>query len=401
MNNTIDWMKDQVRVYRAPLFWRVLLSIIFLPMIVFAGFLIAIPFIKSRFMHDYLTIYCLFLGGICILLFFIYMLLSAFKCKLEIYSNRIRDVRLFKTIEIPIAEVAGFRIIITQHSRTLLILPKDPKLRQFKISLMIENKNDLLEWLNRHLINLDTADFQEEMNEIIHDTRLGETEEQRLWVLGRAKKWAKFLNGLGFFGMLWAYFRPEPYSYLIWTLIAVPLITLAFVRHFDGVMRLNGKRQSAFPNVAVAFMMPCIGMALRAFIDFNILSWDNFWIPFAIFLTSIYIITLLFASDTRKNISTALLMFIICVAYGYSAAICLNGIMDTSSASIYNARIIGKRVSSGKHTTYNLNLSAWGPMKSAKEVSVPKSIYDRHAVGGYADVILRHGKFGIPWFHVR
>lgn len=401
VNNTIDWPKDQARVYRVPLFWRILLSIVCLPMIVLIVWFVSMPFIASRFNQIPVSIYIILLIGGCTILLLIYICLSAFKCRIEIYSDRISYVTLLKTIEIPIAEVSGYRILITQYVRTLLILPRSPELRKIKTSLVIENKNDLLEWLNLNLVNLDTADFQEEMNEILHDTRLGETEEQRLSVLGRAKKWAKFLNGLGFLGMLWAFFRPQPYSYVIWTLITLPLITLSFVRHFDGAMKLNGKQQSAYPNVAMAFIMPCICLALRALIDFNILSWDNFWIPFAIVSFFICTITFLFAGDVRKNISAMLLMLFMCMIYGYSAVICLNGIMDTSSASIFKARIVGKSISSGKHTTYNLNLSAWGPVKSSKKVDVPKSVYDSHAVGGYADVILRHGRFEIPWFYVQ
>jgi hypothetical protein len=79
----------------------------------------------------------------------------------------------------------------------------------------------------------------------------------------------------------------------------------------------------------------------------------------------------------------------------------LNGILDRSAPSVYQAQVNAKRICSGRHTSYNLKLSQWGPRKESKEVDVGKSVYNKHEVGDIVGVIVREGRFGIPWYYVR
>jgi hypothetical protein len=215
--------------------------------------------------------------------------------------------------------------------------------------------------------------------------------------------WAKTLNGLAFLVLIWAIIKPEPYHYLVWTLVLLPIVTLGFIRHFDGALKLDERKTnaSALPNVAIAFLLPCIGLALRAVIDFKILGWDNFWLPFATVSLSFFLLILYCAKDIRKMIGTALLLVIFCAVYGYATVISLNGILDQSPPTIYKASVIKKRISSGKHTSYYLRLSPWGPVKGEEEVDVGKAVYEKHPVGTGVEVIAKNGRLGIPWFLVR
>ncbi len=391
---------SHVQVYRVSRGWRLFFAVLSPPLVFLFGWFMMMPFREGRSNQIGYVVLSLVLGGGGVL-FFLYALLSVFKGKIEVYPDRIRDVCLFKTTELLISEISGFRVLPTQSAPTLLLLPKDSKIKKIKTALIVEQKADLFDWLNRNLTNLDAVDFQKEMNQVLHDTNLGETEDQRLWVLDRARRWSRILNGLGIVVLLWAFFRPQPYPYAIWTLILLPLISLGFVRHFDGVLRFDGKEQSAFPNVAPAFLMPCIGLAFRAFIDFKIVNWDKFWFPFGLSSLFLYFVILLFAKDVRQKIGTAIMLVLFCAIYGYSAVISLNGILDTTTPSIYKALVMEKRVSKGKHTSYYLKLSPWGPRKDEQEVDVGKSVYDSRETGDRADVVVRNGRLGIPWFYVR
>jgi hypothetical protein len=400
MDMTDVTMTSQPQIYRVAIGWRISSAAVILPLILLMGWIMVMPFLVGRSDRLAIAAVCFLVGGGGMLLF-LYFFLSVLKSKIEVYPDKLRNVGVFRASDIPIGEMAGFRVLPTQYAKVLLLQPKDTSAKKIKITMVFADQAALLDWLNQNLTNLDSADFQEEMNQVLHDTRLGETEEQRLWVLGRAKRWAMILNGAGVIVMFWAMIRPHPYNYVIWTLIALPLVVLGFVRRFEGVLRLDGKKQSAFPNAALAFFMPCLALTLRAFTDFNILNWDSFWIPFAICSATLCLVLLQFAKDARRKIGTAIVPVVLCVLYGYSAVISLNGILDTSTPSFYEASVTRKRVSRGKHTSYYLKLSPWGPMNEEKEVDVGKFVYDRRAIGDRAEVVVRNGRLGIPWFYVR
>lgn len=334
-------------------------------------------------------------------MFFIYALFSVFKSRIEIYPDRIRDVGLFGTTDIPINEISGFRVVPTQYVRTLLILPKEPKTKKINSALIVEHQVDLLAWLNQNFTNLDAVQTQDEMKQVLQDSRLGETEEQRRWVLERARIWAKILNNLGILVMFWAFLWPRPYPCVIWTLIILPVVALGFARYFDGALKFDTNKGSAFPNIASVFLLPCLALTLRAFTDFNILAWNKFWLPFAGVSLSLYLLTLLLATDVRKRIVAIIMPAIFCACYGYGTVISLNGILDRSRPTVYKARVINRHISTGKHTSYYLKLSAWGPRKEEKDVDVGKSVYGRHGIGDQVDVVVRDGWMEILWFRVR
>ena len=369
-------------------------------MIVLFGLFMAMPFLEGRSDKPASVLISILIGG-GFILFFLYALLSIFKGRIEIYSDRIRDVCLFQSRELLISNISGFKILPTQYTSTLLLLPKNSKDKKIKTNLVFEHKEELLDWLDRNLTNLDDGEFQEEMDLILHDSELGLSEEQRLRRLDKARRWARILNGAALILILWASFKPQPYTYVIWTSVFFPLIALYSLKHFEGALKFDSKTNSAYPNIAPVFLMPCLGLALRALLDFNILNWGHFWRPFSIFSLSIFILVMLIARDIRHKVGQLVILVIFCIIYGYSTVVTLNGILDNSPPSLYKAGVIEKRISSGKHTSYYLKLSPWGPRKEEEEVDVGRTVYSRYNAGDDVNVILKQGKFKIPWFYVR
>jgi hypothetical protein len=395
-----DTTMNRLRVYRVSRGWRIFFAIALPGLAILFGCLMVMPFLEGRSGETGLVVFC-FVTGAGFMLLFLFACFSVFKSRIEIFPDRIRNVGLFRTTELLSDEISGFRVLSTQYVRILLLVPKNAGTKKIKIGLIVEDEADLLERLNRNFTNLDDVQFQEEMKQVLHDTRLGETQEQRLSVLDRARRWARILNGVGIVTMFWAILKPQPYAYAIWTLIILPLIALGFVRFFGGVVKFDGEKQSAFPDISPAFLMPCLGLTLRAFLDWNILNWDNFWLPFAALSLSLYWLTRMVARGARRKVSTALALVIVCALYGYSSVISVNGILDRTTPSVFRAWVTGKRISRGKHTSYHLKLSPWGPRKDEKEVDVRKAVYDRNGIGDSVDVVVRHGRLKIPWFYIK
>lgn len=390
----------QVEIYKLARSWRITFAIVIpLLMVLFGGFTM-VAFLEGRSNPGGLVMFC-FLFGIGFLLLLLYVLLSVFKAGIELHPDRIREVGLFRSTEIRINDIRGFRLLAAQYPPTLMLLQSNQKIKQIKTALMVEHRVELFRWLNRNFTNLDAVDFQEEMEEVLHDTRLGESKEKRQCLLDSAIKWSRILNGLGLAVIFWAIFAPQPYNFVIWMLVMSPLVALSFVRYFHGALKLDGDKEGGgLPNIAMAFLLPCFGLTLRAFMDFNILNWNGFWLPFIFYSISLFLLILLIARDIRSRMGTAILLFLFCALYGYSTVISLNCILDGSTPSLYQAEIMEKRVYRGKITSYYLRPSPWGPGQVDREIYVSKSVYDRSSVGEVVDVVVRNGRLGITWYDI-
>lgn len=384
-----------VRIYRISRSWRAVFAVVLASAMALAGWLTVA---LSGGSSGSAALGCISGGGFILCL--AYVLQALFRIRIEIHHDMIRKVGFFRTTELRLDEIGGFRILPTSYARTLLLLPNASGDGKMKIELILERQKELLDWLKSSLTDLDAAEIREEVTEILNDEQLGETRDERLQILIGAKKWARILNGLGFAVMLWTIVKPEPYRYAVWASLILPLTALGLMRRFHGVLRFDGKPKSAYPNIGAAFILPCLGLALRVLLDFNILNWNAFWLPFAGISLSVYVLVLWFAGDARQKPARAILRIFVCALYGCVSVVSLNGTLDTSSPSLYKARVLGKRASIGRHPSYYLKLSPWGPKNVQQEVDVGKRVYEKRRVGDHVDVVVRQGKFGIPWFFV-
>ena len=401
---------DRVEIYRVSKWVKIPTTTVLLSLACLGVMFVVKFFQEGRFTEIRLVAACLILGAAFGALFF-YTCLSVFKSRIEIYSDRIRSVGSFKTKEVLINQISGFRILRTGYGQKLLLMSKDPASRNIKIDLAFERQSDLLEWVNRNFANLDATDLVKEieqvLQQVLQDTNLGDTKEQRVYVLQRARRWAKILNGLSILVTLWAFFKPYPYGYVIWTLILLPLLACVSLRHFKGALKFDAGLRVVFPDTDLTFSLPPAVLVFRAFIDWNILAWNNFWAPFAAVSLSFYCLILWSAKDvknkkgTKNKVANTILLAVTCMLYAFGAVISLNGILDSSAPSTYKARVVDKGGSNGRHMSYYLRLSPWEPEETDREVGVRKSVYEKYKAGDDAVVVVRNGKLGIPWYFVR
>jgi len=364
------------------------------------GAFVFMPYIQKRASDFGYVIFCLLLGGSSMLLF-IYCLIAIWKSRIEIYSDRIRDIGPFKSTEILIKDVKGFKILPTQYIRTLLIVSNDLKPKKIEIGLLLDNQKDFLDWVNQNFKNLDVAKVQEEMNLILQDNQFGETEAERKSKFENARISSKILNGCGFIVAIWVMFWPSPYMYAILGAIVMPFICLIVIYYYKGLIKLNAQRGSAYFDASGAFILPSLALAMRASNDWHILNWNNFWSPFVEVLLILIFLEFLLVKDFRQNIGTAILITIFCGVYAYGGVITLNGIFDQSTPAVFRTQIAGKRFSSGRHTTYYFKLLPWGPKNITEDVNVGRNVYNKYAVGNTVYIYLKKGRVGINWFYIK
>ena len=74
-------------------------------------------------------------------------------------------------------------------------------------------------------------------------------------------------------------------------------------------------------------------------------------------------------------------------------------LLDHSRPTVFPVKVLAKSVSSGRNTTYDLNLPPWGPIE-AGDASVPRAFYDKVAVGETVCVDLYRGALGMRWYEI-
>jgi hypothetical protein len=86
--------------------------------------------------------------------------------------------------------------------------------------------------------------------------------------------------------------------------------------------------------------------------------------------------------------------------YAYGFIITTNSVFDTAQPEYYKAKILDKRISSGKSTSYYFELSSWGPQSQNDEVMVNRELYNEKEVGDSALIYFSEGFYKIPYFIV-
>jgi len=388
-------------VYRVSKGWKVFFSFLMVVAVIVFGGVAGVAsttgfYGKRESGWFFLSLAGAFLG------FAVYGFLAVMKSCVEVAHDRIRYRTLFNVVELPFSLVRGFRVQATKNESVLHILPKEKTAKKIKITLILECKEELLKWMDQHFTNLDEQDIEEELDRILDDARLGTTEDERLMKLSRVKKWAIAVNGLGVIVALWGFFYPRPYPYAMGALLLVPLLALVSVHYSEGVLKLDGKKNSAYPNVGLAIFLPCVALTLRGFMDYSILCWSAFWLPFATGIVFFFCGVLVLVKDIRCERIQIGMALLFCGMYAYASVINLNGILDSSKPIRYEVHVLEKRISKGsKHTSYYLMLSPWGSRKEHQEVDVGKRVYQKHEVGDSATVVVKSGKLNIPWYYVK
>jgi len=327
---------------------------------------------------------------------------AVMKSRVEVYPDRICKVGLFSRQQLRVEEVQGFRIVPTQYVRILMLIPNQPKGKKMKIELAMARQADLLAWAGQHLTNLDAVDYQREMIEISQNDQLGATPEEKAARYGKVRKIFKYANQIGIVVFMWALFWPRPYRVVISLLALLPVAAMYLLWQYREIARFNGGgRKSAYPSTGAIFMLLCICIAVRALLDWHVLDWRNFWIPFAAFSLGILSVALLCAKDIRRPISTVVTCAVICAAYGYGVTVGLNGVMDHARPANYHARVLGRHFTSGRYATYELTLSPWGPRSDNEDVETIRPVYEEYAIGDTVTVWVHPGAFGIPYYFVR
>ncbi len=386
-----------MKEYKIKKIWFILLfiaAVLLIPLFIYVAFL---PFMEKPI--SILMLCILEPVSILMIMLMVFALIEAYKMRLIIYDDKFVSIGLFRKRELKRTEIKGYRFI----SDYLIIEPNSKNKPRIKISKYLKDFDEILNLFAETYTFLSKSDIENEQKEILNNENFGSTMELRNDKLSFAKKISKLCNYLGGAIFLWALFYPKPYDYAVFSVFALPLIAIVLIKLFKGLIRIDEPSGgSAYPSVAIAFLLPSIGLMTRVLFDYDIFDYSTAWWKAGVLALIISVILFFkhneFNLKNKHHLLSVLCLLLFIYVYSFAAVIYINCNFDNSKPEYFTAKIIDKRISKGKRSSYYLKITPWGEQKEASEVSVSKSFYNRMKINEKLNIYFKKGKLAVPWF---
>ncbi|MFD2512635.1 hypothetical protein ACFSRY_02040 [Pontibacter locisalis] len=388
-----------MKVYKTAKGWAIFTYIVAPLLIALFSGLLVMPFIPGTELP--LSIYWILtpvsLGMLALL---IVGVLDTIKGRFVIDKDRVFVKTTLTNRQLMLDEIKGYRV----DNNYIFIESAVPGKKRIKISAYLGKTDEILEWLSSSYPDLNLQNMEQEEQEILNNEELGWTYEQREEKLKKARKTAKVLSWIGGLVGAWTLFWPSPYEYAIVASVVVPVIAIIIAKTSGGLIRFDEKKNSAYPTVFWGIFSPSMAVSLRALLDFNIFNHDNVWLLAALISVTFIVVLIVgskeFDFKSAKGFLAVAGISLTIFAYSYGTAIVINCLNDSSTPEIYSSKVLNKRISSGKSTSYYIELTPWGSQKEADEVSVTKEFYEQINKGDAVSIYFMKGYMEIPWFIV-
>lgn len=377
--------------------WKIFLYIIIVAMVV-GGVYLAYVSIADKS-------WWLVLIGIGLIMLGLYLYLELQASKIIIYNNGIKRVGYFSSRELLINDIKGYD---TVRDKRITIRPADKSNKAIVLSdySYFADGSEILQWIALNCKDLDAEQEQKGIEEIKNDESYGYSSEERLAELKKLKRFCSYFNYGGIGLCFWLFIHPAPYDYAVLAGTIWPLVVMFVFYLKRDVVTLNSadnKKQAVYPSLSTALILPPLGLLIRVLADFKLMHLTEMLLPAfsVIAVLGVVFLGIIMSSKekARSNKMTWLSAAAFVLLYGFTAPVIINCNFDYSAPKKYKAQVLSQRVSTGKHTSYDLTLSKWGP-KESEETEVSKSLYYQVKVGDTVYVNLKPGLFKMPWYYV-
>ncbi len=209
----------------------------------------------------------------------------------------------------------------------------------FHVPLYGRKDADLLAWINA-LPNLDYQEAVALEEELQSDARLGSSTADRQTALTRLRWLARGLNWLALGVMLWAFIIPVPYDAALLALLFLFGLALGLAVWKRGIVTLVPvERIQVSPNLFMLLMGPASILALRAFLDNQLLDWVQ---PLAIAVpVSLLVGGLVWKADSNLRGLAMVLFFAPILYFGsWGALVLANSRLDAGPAMLVPIQVL-------------------------------------------------------------
>ena len=326
----------------------------------------------------------------------VYLVALALRSRLIIDETGVEVHYAFRERSADLGEIEGFRTISTRNGSYWILLLKQNQGR-ITISKSFKEDDDLRAWFQQ-LTDLDERDRGALLEKIEQDQELGATPEDRLAALKQAKQWNILLSGAAIVAAVGMLFGGE--SLQMWCaviLALVPAVALYLTNKRPLLFSIFKGKRDPRTDLGIAFMVSGIALLIAHqhdhFVSISQLA------PYILLVFLICGVSLFGAVRNNAQFWGALIgVLFVAGMYGFGLVAAADTLLDKSKGTVYVAGVTGKHMTSGKSTTYYLELEPWGPMTSTNNLDVSHSEYERAEPGDAVCLELRGGAFHAPWY---
>lgn len=342
----------------------------------------------------------LLLMGAGLILLGVYVAASSALARLTLRADAIELRGVLRSRELRIGELAGRRSQATRGGSILLLIPKNG--RPVRLDSSFPRDNALNAWIDA-LPDLDLQERQASEAMLLADPTFGSNPKERQARLAQARQVTRLASGVTIAAMLWAYVYPHPYTWAITLLALLPWCAVAMVVLSRGLICFDAKRNDARPNTLIVLMLPAIVLGLRALLDDHLIE-----VMPALVYGLIAGVPLLLAAclagkrdPSRPWALPMLLLPLVALPYGGGLLVHADVMLDHQPAQVFQAQVMRKYISTGRHPTPHLVLAPWGPKVTGDDMTVNRAYYAHVDVDAKVCVNLHRGAVGLRWYEVQ
>jgi hypothetical protein len=347
----------------------------------------------------------LIFGGMALV--FLCALVWAFRARVIIDGERMTVRGAFLTTVVTPDRMKGFRYLNGQ----LHLYLTD---RRWAVQIgFFQNIWVISQWIRARTRNLLDEMLEEEDAAISGDQSLGFSEadkEDRLATLRKVIKRVDYLvYGTGAVAFINFLFVEDALVELIaiGVLMLVPVFLDFLALSNRGHVRIDYEEGSRYPQIFTGTMMAGVVLAMLSLLDRGALLDNRYYeLLFALVLAKGLLwcfidrdrLTVLLARGKVITAITVIAMFAIPGFWVGGSLYQANKLLDKSPTAWHATEIVEKKVSSGKTTSYTVELASWDPaQEDAVGYTLRRAEFEGFEEGMPVEVGVREGAIGIAW----
>lgn len=326
-----------------------------------------------------------------------YLALVGLRSRVTIEGSRITVCNGFITRSADLANIEGFRSFTGRNGSFTRFYLKEGRFG-ITMSSSFETDNEFRAWMSQ-ITDLDRRDRDHLLAEISQQQELGDTPEERLAALTTAKKTnivvivvaiagAFFLN----VGNVSAIEVPSA------ILLALVPIGVAMLMSRAPLLYVIFKRKSD-PRAEISFPLIAAGLG---FVFRNrgvhVVSMKPLQVLIVVVAIVYFATFFRYMLDSSSRFGAFIGMLFFVLPYSFAMPITVDTLDDHSPTTTFTAPVVRKHVTSGKSTSYYLDLGPWGPVARKNSLSVSKSTYNAFSVGDQVCLGLHGGRLHAAWY---
>lgn len=328
--------------------------------------------------------------------FGLYLLASATRSRLILDGSRIELHGAIREQSADLSEIEGYRTVSTRNGKFTKLYLKEGR-GTMTMPNSFATDEAFSSWFRR-IPDLDQRDRDALLAQISHQQDLGSTPEERLSTLSQAKTTSIFALVVACAAAVAANWGPPilqlPFAA---ALVLVPVALALLIQRSPLLYAVFKRRSDPRAELSYALIAASFGLLIRAR-GVHLVSLQS--VAWVIGLLALAYVAAFFRSTIESSSpvgsSVALLFFGALFSYGVTTVADTLG--DNSRVRSYTVQVTGKHSTTGRSTSYYLELEPWGPVQGPSNLGVSRAVYDQFAAGDEVCLGLHQGRLHAQWY---